>query len=246
MLDEAGIPYDEICTHSYRKGSASAAASGSTAAPPIVAICLRAGWKLSGVLNTYLSLENAGDRFVGRVCALLPQMSREFGVLPPSFSRGKVMEENEAKMVAYAMKRQFGSSYRTYGGSFACVLRHCLANLCYHKDWLSKLTPSHPFHTTWLVRNPDKWSRLQRIVGKLRYDGDDENCIGSGIPPWTKLFNRQELLYDIVVKLREEMPEVVENTTRTVMEEHGVAAGTVTQGNSGVNAWRKYWRKCLE
>ena len=69
--------------------------------------------------------------------------------------------------------------------------------------------------------------------------------MGSGIPPWTKLFNSQELLYDIVTKLREEMPEVVENTTRTVMEEHGVAAGTVTQGNSGVNAWRKYWRKCL-
>lgn len=65
-LDDLGIPYDEISTHSYRKGAASYTASGSTAAPPIIAICLRAGWKLGGVLNTYLSLENAGDRFVGR------------------------------------------------------------------------------------------------------------------------------------------------------------------------------------
>ena len=238
MLDEEGIPYDEICSHSYRKGSASAAASGSTAAPPIVAICLRAGWKLSGVLNTYLSLENAGDRFVGRVCALLPQMDRDFGVLPPCFSgRGKKMKRNEALMVGYAMKRQFGRSYRIYGGSFACVLRHCLASLCYHKNFLGDLPPNHPFHTTWLARNPDKWARLKRIVGPLRYDGDNRDSIGSGIPPWTKLYNRQELLYDIVVRIQKEMPMVIKDTTRTVMEEHGVVAGTVTQGNR--------WRKCL-
>ena len=230
MLDREGIPYDEISTHSYRKGSASAAASGSTAAPPIVAICLRAGWKLSGVLNTYLSLENAGDRFVGRVCALLPQMSRQFGVLPPSFTRGgKAMTRNEGMMVGFAMKRQFGSKYRIFGGSFACVLRHCLASLCYHKDWLQALPTTHPFHTTWLARNPSKWSRLGRIVGPLRFDGDDMDSIGTGIPPWTKLFNRQEVLYDIVVKIQKEMPVVVRDTTRTVMEEHGVAADTVTQ-----------------
>jgi len=63
MLDEAGISYDEIITHNYRKGSVSAAASGSTCASPIVVICLLAGWKLSGVLDTYpvyLSMENAG------------------------------------------------------------------------------------------------------------------------------------------------------------------------------------------
>ena len=51
-LDDLGIPYDEISTHSYRKGSASHAASGSTQGPPIIAVCLRAGWKLGGVLNT--------------------------------------------------------------------------------------------------------------------------------------------------------------------------------------------------
>ena len=84
-LDALGIPYDEISTHSYRKGSASHAASGSTNGPPIVAICLRAGWKLGGVLNTYLCLENAGDCFVGRVAAGLPLLSAKFCVLPPKF-----------------------------------------------------------------------------------------------------------------------------------------------------------------
>ena len=46
--------------------------------PPIIVICLRAGWNLGGVLNTYISVESAGDRFVGRVRALLPQVSKEF------------------------------------------------------------------------------------------------------------------------------------------------------------------------
>ena len=56
------------------------------------------------------------------------------------------------------------------------------------------------------------------------------DAIGTGIPPWTKLFNRQEVLYDIVVQIQKEMPVVVRDTTTQVMEAHGVAAGTVTQG----------------
>ena len=82
-LDRLGIPYDEITSHSYLKGSVSFAASGSTQGPPIVSICLRAGWKLGGVWNTYLVLENAGDQFVGRVAAGLPLLSSlEFRVRP--------------------------------------------------------------------------------------------------------------------------------------------------------------------
>ena len=78
-------------------------------------------------------------------------------------------------------------------------------------------------------------------------------AVGSGIPPWTKLFNRQEVMYQIVTQIRKEMPVVVRDETRNVMEQHGVAAGTVTQGkwvaqmggaNYGANGWRKLWRKC--
>ena len=138
-LEDHGIPFDEISTHSYRKGSATYTASGSTSAPPIVAICLRAGWKLGGVLNTYLSLESAGDRFVGRVCTLLPQLSKKFCVMSPRFpieedENDMVADENEALLAVIdtAMTGMFGD-YRSHGGSFAAVLRHCLASLCFHK-----------------------------------------------------------------------------------------------------------------
>ena len=150
-LDGMGIPYDEISTHSYRKGSASNAASGSTNGPPIVAICLRAGWKLGGVLNTYLCLENAGDCFVGRVAAGLPLLSPRFSVLPPRFPedvvekalRPRVPNESEEIMQARAdydlmnraMFMTFGN-HRLFGQNFSTCLRYSLASLCFHKEWL--------------------------------------------------------------------------------------------------------------
>ena len=148
-LEDHGIPFDEISTHSYRKGSATYTASGSTSAPPIVAICLRAGWKLGGVLNTYLSLESAGDRFVGRVCALLPQLSKKFCVMPPRFPIEEDLED-EALLTTIdtTMTGMFGD-YRSHGGSFAAVLRHCLASLCFHKVRTPPCLPPllHPYST---------------------------------------------------------------------------------------------------
>ena len=76
MLERKGIPFENINSHRNCKGSATNAASGSTQAPPIVAICLRAGWHLAGVLNRYLSLENAGDQFVGQDCHCSPRNLR--------------------------------------------------------------------------------------------------------------------------------------------------------------------------
>ena len=210
-LEDHGIPFDEISTHNYRKGSATYTASGSTSAPPIVAICLRAGWKLGGVLNTYLSLESAGDRFVGRVCTLLPQLSKKFCVMSPRFpieedENDMVADENEALLAVIdtAMTGMFGD-YRSHGGSFAAVLRHCLASLCFHKvrtppystllhlrccttqEWLQALPASHPFHSSYLAMNPRTWTKLQTAVGPLKYDGDDKHCVASGIPPWCHL-----------------------------------------------------------
>ena len=179
-LDRLGIPYDEIGTHSVRKGSASHAASGSTHGPPIVAICLRAGWKLGGVLNTYLILENAGDCFVGRVAAGLPLLSPRFTVLPPKFpdytgddkTYTREQYDSDWELIDKVLRTMFGNVHQ-HGQSFKTCLRYALASLCFHKDWLSALPPEHSWHTTWLARNPDVWARLQGLVGPLKYADDD-------------------------------------------------------------------------
>lgn len=205
FLDDNGIPYDEISTHSYRKGSATYTASGSTAVPPIIAICLRAGWKLGGVLNTYLSLENAGDRFVGCVCALLPQLSKKFCVMPPRFPPNNA-DDALVQLIDKAMTGMFGK-WKSHGGSFAAVLKHCLASLCYHKvcnppyvtlrhltppcyvtqEWLQSFPAGHSFHRSFLAMHPQMWNTLRVAVGKLQYDGDSINCVATGIPPWCHL-----------------------------------------------------------
>ena len=72
--------------HSLRKGAVTYCSSGSTMAPSIIAICLRAGWSLKGVEDRYFRLENAMDQFLGRVVAGLDLMSGDFAILPPFFA----------------------------------------------------------------------------------------------------------------------------------------------------------------
>lgn len=72
--------------HSLRKGAVTYCSSGSTMAPSIIAICLRAGWSLKGVENRYFRLENAMDQFLGRVVTGLDLMSGNFAILPPFFT----------------------------------------------------------------------------------------------------------------------------------------------------------------
>ena len=64
-LERKGIPFENINSHSNRKGSATNAASGSTHAPPIVAICLRAGcwtvtsdWKMRETSSSVVWLQD--------------------------------------------------------------------------------------------------------------------------------------------------------------------------------------------
>jgi hypothetical protein len=78
--------------HSLRKGGVSFAAGGSTMAPSVIAIILRAGWAIKGVESRYFRFQNAMDQFLGRVMAGLPLDSGDFAVLPPFFVK-KTAEE---------------------------------------------------------------------------------------------------------------------------------------------------------
>eukprot|EP00985_Skeletonema_marinoi_P017288 scaffold9389_cov124-Skeletonema_marinoi.AAC.4 len=82
-LYDIGINWEELGTHSVRKGVGSMVANASTVGPPIVALCLRAGWKLGGVKEMYLFRQDAGDLNVGRRAACLDIETKEFGISPP-------------------------------------------------------------------------------------------------------------------------------------------------------------------
>ena len=54
------VDISEIGSHSIRKGAATYCCSGVHPGPPIVSVCLRAGWTIGRVKERYLKYENAG------------------------------------------------------------------------------------------------------------------------------------------------------------------------------------------
>ncbi|KAL7527694.1 hypothetical protein ACHAXR_003680, partial [Thalassiosira sp. AJA248-18] len=78
----------DLGSHSTRKGVASMVAAGCTIAPPIVSLCIRAGWALGGEKDKYLLRENAGDQYFGRCASSLDQNTKELGFEVRTISSG--------------------------------------------------------------------------------------------------------------------------------------------------------------
>ena len=89
---------DEIGSHSIRKGAATYCCAGVHPGPPIVSVCLRAGWTIGRVKERYLKYENAGDELVGRTLTGIPPTSYEFGISPVYFS---TTETNEIQVADF-------------------------------------------------------------------------------------------------------------------------------------------------
>ena len=64
-LKAMGIEAGDLGTHSCRKGVATMVGAGFTVSPPIVSLCVRAGWVMWGVKDKYLKHKSAGDQYVG-------------------------------------------------------------------------------------------------------------------------------------------------------------------------------------
>ena len=78
-----GVNICDLGTHYCRKGVATMVAAGCTVSPPIVSICVRAGWVMGGVKDKYLKIDSAGNQHVGRCASCLPILSMDFAVSPP-------------------------------------------------------------------------------------------------------------------------------------------------------------------
>lgn len=84
-IESLGISIEDIGVHSIRKGAATYCCSGTTCAPHIAAICIRCGWTMGQVKDTYLQYAEAGDQHVGRVVAGLPVLDVKFSTTQPFF-----------------------------------------------------------------------------------------------------------------------------------------------------------------
>lgn len=220
-LNARGIECKDIGTHSTRKGAATFCSSGSTACPSSAAICLRVGWALPGVQNTYIRYEAAGDMFVGRTLAGLPADQAEFAILPPFF-----MTRNE--IIGTTIKACFPKLPEN------CleVAEYLLASLVYHKDFLlNSLPKKHRLFTTYLFINRDLLDSLSRMV-ECRLGNSSDNIRPSGIPPHVSQLNVLKTvsndLQKIIPVIQQVVPQVISGVVEQI-EERAMVANTVTR-----------------
>ena len=65
--------------------------------PPIISICIRAGWFMGVVKDKYLKHEYAGDKYVGRCASVIDHIEKTFSASPPYFYFSSI--EDEVKQI---------------------------------------------------------------------------------------------------------------------------------------------------
>lgn len=112
--------------------------------PPIVSVCICAGWMMGGVKDRYLKYEAAGDQFVGRCAACLDLLSKNFAISPlhwdfseyhdrkPHLSKEEMQLEQELK--SFLEERL--PNYKNIQKPTSNLARVLLATICYHHQYL--------------------------------------------------------------------------------------------------------------
>ena len=184
-LDDMGIEAANLGSHSARKGVGSMVAAGCTVSPPIVSLCLRAGWKLGGVKDKYLFRENAGDMYVGRCASGHDVDSKEFAISQAYFDYSELNPEEEAKMKLrikeHLRSRLPGSS--TIPKSAWRLAHYCFAAICY-----SQKTLHEDLHDECPLRNAAVFRDIPEDITKfaqVRYSWNKTTKTPklTGIPP---------------------------------------------------------------
>jgi hypothetical protein len=137
--DLEGYEASDFGSHSARKGVATWVAGGCTVSPPIVALCLRAGWSLGGVKDRYLFYENAGDQYVGRCASGLRTDSTEFAISRPYFDYSQLGSEEEMierkKTIKMWLKERLPGDTTTKTFDLAM---NCFSSICYSYKYLQE------------------------------------------------------------------------------------------------------------
>ena len=198
----------DIGTHSLRKGSSSYCSSGSTACPPFSAISIRAGWKLPGVVDTYVRYEAAGDRYVGRTAVGLSIGSTDFAVLPPHFEGTLNEYQREAIDALLPMlNEQHGQ-----------LKEMLVASLLFHKDFLlAKLPRTHPIFVNSLF-SPDflnLFSNLSIVSGTF----ESRRMRATGVPPHIFLIAKLESMMERLEGLKQYVGTESEATRQFLIDE---------------------------
>lgn len=212
------IRVDHANTHGIRKGSATAASSGTTCPPPVSSIAARGEWSLGRVLDLYWHFAEPGDHFLGRVLAGLNPSSDEFATLPPHWVLDDPMSNER---VSEAMNLMFATILQKWGGTAVDptgVLLLCLASVVWHSDFLRETTtahPGHPFAMIPIMGNPDLLRDLKELV-TLEPKGQVTSA--TGIPPHVEQATVAKKILSVASETLEAVKKLIENVKESVKE----------------------------
>ena len=175
-----GIKPGDLGSHSARKGASSFASAGSTVSPPMVSICLQAMWSMGPVKERYLQYEKAGDQYLGRVVSGLDVNNVSCAISPPHFESGP--EDDVCKKVNILF-RDFTVGGDNISGEVFQVLYYCFASLCYHFDFLVRITPRQSkLQATPFFTNIPNYAREAAVV-KFPWNKTASTPSFTGLPP---------------------------------------------------------------
>lgn len=133
-----GINPQYFGTHSIRKGAVTHVATGSTSCPPIASICIRANWKMPGVMNRYIKYEAAGDLYVGRCVSGRDRFKKEFAESLPYFDFSNfdsIERESKNRSLDKWIKDRMPAGGAMNDSVFG-FFKACIASLAFHRVWL--------------------------------------------------------------------------------------------------------------
>jgi hypothetical protein len=226
-LKEFGFKQGDLGTHSLRKGVASMVAGGCTVSPPIIPLCIRAGWVIWGVKDKYLFRESAGDQYVSRCASCLDQLTKEFAVSPPYFDFTS-LEDEQKKVIMQEKLSKFLEirlpNYKKISASAQHIMRMCFASVCYHQKYLlANLHKCCPLRAAPLFRDiPFDIQCLSRISYPWNETHDTPRF--SGIPPHVLLMSDMEEIKAELMTLRSN----IANDVKVMLKEQCMTSSTLT------------------
>ena len=177
---------EELGTHSIRKGAATYCCAGVHPGPPVVSVCLRAGWTIGRVKERYLKYESAGDELVGRTLTGIPPTSCEFGISPVYFI---VSNETNPVLIESFLFMIFPIQKNT---KLKCLTKQLLATIIYHEEWIADNSPSdgavmNSGNFTYSVSFQD---RRRMVRTSLPWENDRDSPNLTGIPIHCSMLNK--------------------------------------------------------
>ena len=217
--------------YGLRKGAATHAVSGTTAAPSIPSIARRGEWSLGAVLDVYWHFAKTGDEYLGRVLAGLDPNDVSFALLPPHWTLVNPMENEHVKKAMTTLYGVIMESYRHKAENPTPMLLRCLACIVFHSDKLLEVmvVPGHDFSKLAILHDRALLVELKKLVTTAPTPG--VMTVATGIPPHIGLATQLKDILATLSKLVcgfEQQSENLISALEKALDEKAWDSGNVT------------------